>query len=160
LKKTGFLNITPSKNQSATGGPPAEAGGMATGTIRKCVSLSASTVLLHLLPLRRTSFLKSLMLTTIRVPSAMGVKIMYKTSEGSPSTQNRGMTVMMRMYSILVLRNLKLKRVTLHVLHLWHYLLNAALGLVIRLDIHNNGNTPSIPNKPILSPHVFEAVMV
>jgi hypothetical protein len=70
------------------------------------------------------------------------------------------MTVMMRMYSILVVRNLKTRRVTLPVLHPWHYLLNAALGLVIRPDTPNNGNTPSIPNKSILSPHVFEAVMV
>jgi hypothetical protein len=64
------------------------------------------------------------------------------------------------MYSILVVRNLKMRKVTLHVLRPWHYLLNAALGLVIRPDTHNNVNTPSIPNKPILSPHVFEAVMV
>jgi len=64
------------------------------------------------------------------------------------------------MYSTLVVRNLKTRRVTPHVLPPWHYLLNAVLGLVIRLDTHNNGNTPSIPNKPIHSPHVFEAVMV
>ena len=29
---------------------------------------------------------------------------------------------------------------------------------MIHLDTHNNGDTPSISNKPILSPHVFEAV--
>lgn len=45
-------------------------------------------------------------------------------------------------------------QVALHVLRPWYYLLNAVLGLVIFPDTHNNGNAPSIPNKPILSPHV------
>lgn len=144
-----------SKNQSATGGPLAEA-----SMVRKCVTLSTSTTLLRLLPLRWTSFLGGLMLATMPIPSAMGVKTMSKTSEGSPTTQSRGVTMMRRMYSILVVRNLKTRRVTLRVLHPWRYLLNVALGLVIRPDTHNNGNTPSIPNKPILSPHAFEAVMV
>jgi hypothetical protein len=54
------------------------------------------------------------MLATMRVPSATGVKI----SEGCPTRQNSGMTVMRKMmYSIPVVRNLKTRRVTLHVLH-------------------------------------------
>ena len=90
----------------------------------------------------------------------MGMKIMSKTSEGSLTMQCRGMTVMMIIYSILVVCNLKTRRVTHPIPHLWHYPLNAVLGLIICPDIPNNVNTPSIPNRPILSPHVFEAVMV
>ena len=171
----GLMSIIPSKKQSMTSGPPVEAsiggmptgtirkcmtsrppveasmGGMPTGTIRKCMTLSASTMLLCLLPLRWTSFLKGLILTTMHVPSTMGMKIMSKTSEGSLMMQCRGITVMTIIYSILVVCNLKMRRVTHPIPHPWHYPLNAVLGLMI---------CPDIPNRPILSPHVFEAIMV
>jgi hypothetical protein len=61
----------------------------------------------------------------------------------------------MRRYSIPVERNLKTRRVTLRGLRPRHYLLNAAS--VIHPDTHSSDN---IPNRPKLSPHVYEAVTV
>jgi hypothetical protein len=132
-------------------------GGMLTGTIKKCVIPSASTTLLRHLLLHRISFLRGSMLATMRAPSATGVKI----SEGCLKRQSRGLTVMKRkMYSIPVVRHLKTRRVTLHALRLRRCLLNAASGLAIPPDTHSSGYILNIPNKPSLSPHVFEAATV
>jgi hypothetical protein len=92
--------------------------------------------------------------TTTHVASAVGAKIPIKNSKMIPMKSNSMTPTRKNMHSILVTRNLRMRRVTHCGLCLQAYLLSAALGLVILWDAHNSYSSL---NNTIPSIHAFEA---